>query len=483
MQVPLLAGVYTDIGAEFRTAYPHNLIPVFKDTGISKYFLRSAEGLTRFDDGTVTLTGTDRGGINWKGTCYRVIGTNFVSVSQSGTITVLGHVPDDGNPVSMAYGYSNQGIGIVAGKTLWFYTIQKPDGTTQTNPTLQQCTDPNVGSPIDLEWMAGYFVMTDGVSAFVTQLANQFTINSQLFGSSSNQPDPMNCVWRFRNELYLGNRYQIPVLDNTGGTGFPFTENEGATIQKGVIGPQAMCKTSQGFAFIGSAQDEEPSVWLSVGLGIATEIATREIVLIMGTYTEQQLYGATLEYRKEKTAQYIYLHLPDYTFVYDVASSQRVGEPIWFMLDSSSDGTGAWRGWHPVYCYGKFIFGDKTTAQLAFIDGTTAQQYGVNAHWQFDTIYAYNGGHAVQVNAIELMGTYGRAALGDSPTVSMQYSNDGRTWSAPRYVSTGEQGETKKRVQWRPKNFFRNFRSFRFAGFNAAPVSFAALEFEAEKLS
>lgn len=482
MQVPLLNGTYTDIGAEFRTSYPHNLIPVLKDTGISKFFLRSAEGLTRFDDGTVTLTGNDRGGLNWQGNCYRVIGTNFVSVSQSGTIKVLGQVPDDGNPVAMAYGYTNQGIGIVTAKTLWFYTIQTPSGSTNPTPTLQRCTDPNLGNPIDLIWFAGYFVMSDGTFSFVTQLANQFTLNSQLYGSDSNSPDPLNGHLKFRNELYLCNRYTIAVMDNTGGTGYPFTENTGATIQKGVIGPQAKCITSQGFAFVGSAQDEEPSVWLSVGLGIASEIATREIVTIMGTYTEAQLYTATLEYRKEKTAQYIYLHLPDYTFVYDVATSQRAGEPIWFVLDSSSDGTGAWRGWHPVYCYGKFIFGDKTSSQIAFLDGTTAQQYGTNARWGFDTIYAYNAGHPVQVETIELMGTYGRAALGDDPSVSMQYSNDGRIWSAPRFISTGKQGNTKKRVQWRPKNFFRNFRSFRFAGYSAAPVSFAALEFEGEKL-
>jgi hypothetical protein len=473
MQVPLLNGTYTDVGAEFRTSYPRNLVPVIKDTGISKLFLRSAEGLTRFDDGTVALTGNDRGGINWRGTCYRVIGTNFVSVSEAGRIAVLGQVLDDGSPVKMAYGYQNQGIGIVSGKNLYF---------SMGGPVIQ-VTDPNVGYPIDIEWMAGYFVLCDGTYAYVTNLDDQFTINSQEFGSDSNSPDPLNGVFKYRNELYLCNRYTIAVMDNEGGTGFPFVENEGATIQKGVIGPTAHCITSQGFAFVGSAQDEAPSVWLSVGLGIASEIATREIAKLLSTYTEEQLYSCTLEYRAEQKQQFIYLHLPDYTFVYDVAQSQTAGEPIWFLLDSSIDGAGAWRAWHPVYCYGKFLFGDKTTAQLAYLDPTTAQQYGVDARWQFDTVFAHNNGAGVQVHAIELIGAYGRAQLGEDPTMSMQWSNDGLTWSAPRFIDMGKQGVTKKRAQWRPKNFFRNFRAFRFAGYNASPVSFASLEFTAERLS
>lgn len=482
-QIPLASGTYTDVGAEFRTAYPRNLVPVMKSTGISKMFLRSAEGLTRFDVAAPVLTGHDRGAVNWLGTCYRVIGTNFVSVDALGAVKVLGQLPDDGQPVAMAYGYPNQGIGIVSAKELFFYTIQKPDGTTQATPTLQKCTDSNVGSPVDLLWFAGYFALTDRTSVYLTQLANQFTFNSQLFGSDSNAADPINAIWKFRNELYLGNRYTIAVFDNQGGTGFPFVENQGATIQKGVIGPYARTITSQGFAFVGGAQDEAPSVWLSVGLGIATKIAAREVEMILAQYTEAQLYGLTLEYRAEKEQQFIYLHLPDYTLVYDVAGSQVAEQPLWFFLDSSADGNGAWRAWHPVYCYGKFLMGDKYDQRIGFVDATTAAQYGTPARWQLDTIFAYNQARGYLVSALELIGTYGHAALDEHDTMSMQYTDDGRVWSTPRFISMGPQGRTKQRAQWRPKHFFRNFRGYRFAGFNAAPISFAALEAAGEPLA
>ena len=482
-QIPLGSGTYTDVGAEFRTSRPHNLVPVIKDTGISRMFLRTAEGLTRFDVGAPTLVGHDRGAINWQGTCYRVIGTNFVSVNAYGVMTVIGQLPDDGNPVVLTYGYPNQGIGIISAKTLWFYTIQKPDGTTQPTPTLQKCTDANVGSPIDLLWMSGYFVMTDGISAYVTQLANQFTINSQLYSNDSNSADALNGLLKFRNELYLCNRYTIGVFDDQGGTGFPFVENIGAMIPKGVIGPAAKTLTSQGFAFLGSAQDEAPSVWLSVGLGIATKIADRETEMILAQYSEAQLYGATLEYRAEKEQQFLYVHLPNNTLVYDVASSQRAQAPIWFYLSSSMDATGSWRAWHPVYCYGKFLYGDKQDQRVGYLDSTTALQYGTGVRWQFDTVFVYNQAHGFAVTVLELIGTYGRAANNEKATVSMQYSNDGEIWSAPRFISLGASGRTNERVQWRPKHFFRNFRGYRFGGSSAAPASFAALKADGEPLA
>lgn len=473
MQIQIGAGTYTDSGAEFRTSYPRNLVPVIKDTGISKLFLRTAEGLTRFDSGAPTIAGFDRGGINWQGICYRVIGSSFVSISAAGVVTVLGTLMNDGLPVAMAYGYSNQGIGIVSGKSFYYYV----------GGSLQQVTDSNVGSPIDLLWMGGYFVLFDGTYSYVTDLDNQFNINSQKYGSDSNSPDALNGGLKFRNELYLCNRYTIAVMDNAGGTGYPFVENVGATIQKGVIGPQAKCITSQGFAFVGSAADEAPSVFLSVGLGIAQPIATREVQIVMGQYTEEQLYGVTLEYCADKDRQLVYMHLPNETFVYDVKGSQGAGEPLWYMLDSSVDGSGAWRAWHPVYCYGKFIFGDKIDQRVGFSDPTTAQQYDVDARWQFDTIFAYNSAHGITVYALELIGMYGRAALGENDTMSMQYTDDGLSYSLPRYKRMGTQGQTKKRPQWRPKHFFRNFRGYRFAGYNAAPVSFAALEATIEPLA
>ena len=51
MQIPILNGIYTDGVADFRVSYPVNLVPVPKEHGISKGYLRPAEGAVANGEG------------------------------------------------------------------------------------------------------------------------------------------------------------------------------------------------------------------------------------------------------------------------------------------------------------------------------------------------------------------------------------------------------------------------------------------------
>jgi len=77
MELPILTGIYTDNGPDFRVSFPVNLVPTVQPSGISNSYLRSADGLIKLGDGP----GIDRGGIEWLGVCYRVMGTKLVSLS------------------------------------------------------------------------------------------------------------------------------------------------------------------------------------------------------------------------------------------------------------------------------------------------------------------------------------------------------------------------------------------------------------------
>ena len=65
MQIQILSGIYTDNGPDLRTAYPVNMVPVPKQSGISNGFLRPGDGIVSNGTGP----GIDRGGINWNGVC------------------------------------------------------------------------------------------------------------------------------------------------------------------------------------------------------------------------------------------------------------------------------------------------------------------------------------------------------------------------------------------------------------------------------
>ena len=93
MQIPILNGIYADSTPELRTAYPVNMVPVPKKSGISNGFLRPGDGFVSNGTGP----GIDRGGIEWNSICYRVMGTSLVIVASNGAVTILGDV---GGPVT-----------------------------------------------------------------------------------------------------------------------------------------------------------------------------------------------------------------------------------------------------------------------------------------------------------------------------------------------------------------------------------------------
>src|SRR3990167_3445870 len=141
MQIPVLNGIYTDENSDFRTSYPHNLVPVPKTTGISSGYLRPAEGIVDFGDAG---QGICRGGINWDGICYRISGTKLISISRAGVVTVIGDV--GGLRDQVTFDYSFDYLGITSGSNFYLY-----DGAT-----LTQQTDPDLGTVLDHVWIDGY---------------------------------------------------------------------------------------------------------------------------------------------------------------------------------------------------------------------------------------------------------------------------------------------------------------------------------------
>ena len=215
MQIQILNGIYADATPELRTAYPVNMVPVPKQSGISNGFLRPGDGIVANGTGP----GIDRGGINWRGVCYRVMGTKLVIVASNGAVTVLGDV---GGPVNtlVTFDYSFDRLAIASGGRLYYW-----NGTT-----LTQVTDPDLGIVLDVVWVDGYFMTTDGEFLIVTELSDPTQVNPLKYGSSEVDPDPVVALLKLRNEVYAMNRNTIEVFDNVGGDLFPFARIEALAI-------------------------------------------------------------------------------------------------------------------------------------------------------------------------------------------------------------------------------------------------------------
>ena len=466
MQIPILSGIYADATPELRTAYPVNMVPVPKQSGISNGFLRPGDGIVQNGTGP----GTDRGGLNWNGTCYRVMGTKLVTVASNGAVTVLGDV---GGPVNtlVTFDYSFDRLAIASGGRLYYW-----DGA------LTQVTDPDLGVVLDVAWVDGYFMTTDGEFLIVTELTDPTQVNPLKYGSSEVDPDPVVALLKLRNEIYAMNRNTIEVFDNVGGELFPFARIDGAQIQKGVIGTFACCVYLERIAFLGGGRNEAPGIYLGAA-ATTQKISSQEIDELLLTYTEAQLATVKLEARNDKAHQHLYVHLPDRTMVYDAAASETLQQQVWFTLTSTVVGFAQYRARNLVWAYDKWLVGDPQSSSIGYLVQDTGHHWGQQVRWEFGTIIAYNEGNGAIFNRLELVSLTGSVALGTNPQISTSYTVDGMAWSQDRSISVGTIGNTAKRLAWFQQGHMRNWRIQRFRGDSDAHISFVRLEAQIEALA
>lgn len=465
MQIPILNGIYTDEASDFRTSYPRNLVPVPKQQGVTNGYLRPADGVIQIGTGP----GIDRGGINWNGNCYRVMGTKLVKVAQDGSCTVLGDVGGFG-PVTLDYSFDR--LAISSSGSLFYW-----NGTS-----LTQVTDVDLGRVRDFVWVDGYFMTTDGTYLIVTDLNDPYSVNPLKYGSSEADPDPILGVLKLRNEVYALNRYTIEVFNNVGGDNFPFQRVEGAQIQRGVIGTYSAAVFMEVIAFLGSGRNEAPAVWVGQN-SQTTKISTREIDQILLNYSEGDLSTAILETRVDKGHQHLLVHLPDQTLVYDGAASVSAGEPIWFTVDSGQAAKSQYRARNLVWCYNDWVVGDPTSSALGKFTNDISSHYGQPIGWEFGTMIMYNDGRGAIFHSIELVCLSGRVAVGSDPSIWTSYSVDGESWSQERVIKAGKFGERLKRLVWLQQGHMRHWRVQKFRGFSDAHLAIARLEIQIEALN
>lgn len=471
-EVSVLHGLGSDERGDLRTAYPVNLVPVPYGNDLSIGFLRPAEGIV--EQAATTAPGVDRGGRVWRDVLYRVLGTSFCSIATDGSITAIATVAAGPNRAQFADSFDN--LAITSGGLLYLY-----NGITVT-----QVTDSDLGTGLSVIFVDGYFMTTDGEALIVTELNDPTQVDPLKYGSAEQDPDPIQRVLRVRNEPVAVGRHTLEWFINQGGTGFPFQRIDGALVTKGAIGPDAACvhALEQGdvVAFVGSAKGEPPSVYLASN-ATCVRIATQEIDTLLQGYSEADLYAlCCVESRIDRGHEWLYVHLPDRTIVYDGAASRGVGEPVWFVLTSTLDEFQRYQARSFVWAYDRWNVADPTSARIGYVTREVGEHYSAKVRWEFSTGLMQAQGKGGQVNELELISLTGRVAVDADPIITTQYSTDGETWSTERLVYSGRQGRRNKRLAWRSLGLWRTYRIHRFRGDTQSHLSFVRLEVTAEGL-
>jgi hypothetical protein len=456
-QLSILSGIYADGRPDFRTSYPVNLVPVPKDQGISAGYLRPADGIVKQGSGS----GIDRGAIAWNGTLYRVLGNDLVKIAADGTATRLGDIAGTGY-ASFAYSFD--------------YLAVCCDGNAYLcNPGPAKITDTDLGKVFSVTWIDGYFIFTDGTSLIATDLNNPGSVNPLHYGSSEVNPDPVVAVTKLRNELVAVNRYSIEFFQDIGGTGFPFERINGAYIPKGAVGSNAQCiVTDDTLAFVGGGVNDPPSVYVG-GNGQAACIATREIEAILAGYTDDQLSTIVVEYRADQAQRLILIHCPDQTLAYDMAGSQALQQPVWFILQSGWPARSKYRARGHVWLHGRWNVADSLSGNYGYLSPDIATHWGAKTSWEFATALIYNEGAGAIVHELELITLSG--AKSKDTIIETQYTLDGVKWSQPKAI------KARGRIKWLQQGMVRNWRAQKFTGDSDAQASFARLEARLEPLA
>lgn len=456
MQISILAGTYAS-GADFRTAYPVNMVAVPKMHGLSMGYLRPAEGIKTFS----TVSGKVRGGVNWRDKAYYVVDEKVFRVNEDGSTTLIDTIKNDGKPCRFAFSFDR--LGIASGGNLYYLS----------SDIITQVTDVDIGTVNDVRFLDGYFVTTDGTYLLVADLTDPTSINPLKYGSSEVDPDPIVSLIVNRNELYAINRYTVEVFTNTGGAFFPFSRINGAHIQRGAVGRDAVCVYNEALAFVGSARNESPAVYLGENAQ-TLKLSTREIDQLLAEYTEEELSSVVVETRTDKAHKFLYIHLPDKTLVYDSAATLVMEVPVWHILTSALDGFAKYRARHFVWAYNKWLCGDANGNHIGYLTGDEAGHFGSPVRVEFGTVITWSETGGAVFHALELQVL--SAAL-SKQKIAASYTTDGVTWSQDRWA-----GEYQRRVTWPTQGMMHGWRAYRFRGTSDAMLSVARLDAKIEPL-
>jgi hypothetical protein len=459
MQLGILNGIYSDGASQLNVAFPRNVIPTAVASGISEGNLQPAEGI----DLCLSLSGLDRGGINWNDEHYRVIGADLVKISRDNTITVLGSVGNTGGGI-VKFDYSFDYLAVLSDESVYLY-----------NGTLTKITDIDLGPVIDFCWADGYFIFTDGEFLIINELNDPFAINPLKYGSSETDPDPITSVIRIRDEVLAVNRYTIEFFTNVGSDNFPYQRINGAQIQKGAIGTRMAVQLSDAVAFVGGGRNEALGVYVGSS-GNTVKISDKTIDGLLASYDIRTLSQGQVETRVYDDRILLLIHLPKETLVYDAAMSKAVNKHIWYLLDSGVLGRERYCVRNFVWVYNSWYCGHKTENKLGKISKTHSLQFGGAVAWDISTAMMYAEGKKFYIASLELVALPGRVAAGVDSTVHMRYTLDGMSWSQPKYIPAGNVGERLKRLQWRRVGMVSNWVVFKFGGDTSSHLGILALQ-------
>lgn len=462
-QTTLIKGDSVDSNVDYRDALPVNMYGIPRNTLGSQGYMINFYGLTQ----NATGEGVDRGGL-WVSRAdfeghYRVSGNSLIKV-ENGLVTNLGTVPGT-EQVSMDYSFNN--LAIVADGKLYYY-----------NPTagFREITDPEVGNPIDLVWVDGYFFLTDGESIYHSNILNEEAFEPLDFSNAQFIPDPSRGLGKNDdNEVLVFGAFSVEYFINVGSDNFAFQRITRKAQKIGIVGTH--CKSEMNGRWYTLSRRKETSLSFHVvSLGSEQSISTRETDLILASYQEDDLRNVTIDTIVIDNIKLAIFHLPNHTLMFNETLAEVAGiGSAWTLLKTDILGDFTFRAKNFVNDAnsGKWLVGDKRNSNIGELDRSICTHYGDKVEWLMFTPFLKL--EMLAVNYLEIETIPGIAPAKDA-TVFISTTVDGRTYGK-EYIElySDNQDYIDRFYINRITGVVRNWVGFKFRGVSETRMAFGLM--------
>lgn len=463
MAVNLIKGDSTDNKTDYRDALPVNMTGVLRPILGAQGYMLSHSGLTLHGTGI----GKDRGGY-WnerQSTHFRVSGEELIKVNADGSIVSIGAISGNKRASIGAYSFNTQAV--VADGKMWLY-----DGVT-----LTQITDPDLGVPIDICWVDGYYFLTDGEYLYHTLITDEYSIDPLQFATAEFSPDSTLAVAKTTdNQVIVFGRYSTEWFINRATPNFAFQRISGKSVKSGIVGTHCKTELDGVFYVMGGAKSESVSIHAVSG-GQYTSIASREIDKIISQYDESELADVIMETRVEDRDKFIYVHLPNETLLFNASLAQSVGKDLaWSIVKSDIVGDAKWRAVNGVFDprVAGWIYGDKLNSNIGLLDNSISTQYGEAVEQILYTPLIDI--ESASIDQFEIDAIPGHQVNLGNATVAFSLTYDGLTYGQEYWSLYGEQHKYGQRFIARRLGYVRDNIGFKLRCASPERLAFGLMQ-------
>lgn len=372
------------------------------------------------------------------GLLYVVSGRYLYSVSGDATpvVTLLGGEISGSGVVSMAD--NGDQLCIVNGTSGYIYT---------TDAGFQLITDGDFNAANTVDYLDGFFIF-DHINTnqwFRSDLLDGTSYDGLAFASAESNSDNVIAVRKHKQLAYIFGGLTIEPWQNAGAANFPWQRISGGTIDRGIIGAQAIAQEDESLFLLG-----EDRVAYRLGGTSLSRISGHAHEAEWQKYaTVSDAFGFAYTFNGHKFITFTF-PTQSATWSYDIATQ------LWHERESRDQNgvaLGRWRVNCSVVAFGKTIFGDVFSGKIGYADPTVMTEFGDQIYGEAVGTPGHADGKRVFVSEFRLdmeTGVGLTSGQGSDPQVMLDVSRDGgHTWDEPQeWRSLGKIGEYQTQLFW-----------------------------------